>query len=161
MLFRSQAFITPQALLSVLKIDSFASPKLLPQSQFSVSLSSFKVVLHNQLQFASKVMTGELSDLALDTNVPDDQPFLSLTLCPLSVGVSVWPEDRTGQLLQYSLKVRLSLEVVDYAFLGLHHVVKPVDTDLWIQQQESQLDVTAKLISTNKNLLEEALRLIQ
>ena len=40
-----QAYITPQALISVLKIDSFSSPKLLPESQCSVAVASLKLVL--------------------------------------------------------------------------------------------------------------------
>ena len=147
-----QAYITPQALLSVLKIDSFASSKLLPESQLSVSVTSLKFVLHNHLQFAGKKLSGELSDLAVDPQIPDDHPFLQMTLSPLSISVSVWPEDKTGQLVQYSFKTKLSLEFVDYSFLGVHHVVKPADVDIWLQHQDSQLDVTTKIGSVDASV---------
>ena len=78
-----------------------------------------------------------------------DQPFLQASLCPLSVGVSVWPEDRAGQLLQYSVKTKITMEYVDYTFLGLHHLVKPADVNLWVQHPDSQLDITGKLASIN------------
>ena len=41
---------------------------------------------------------------------------LSESLCPLSVDVSLWPEDRSGQLQQYSVKTKITMEYVDYTF---------------------------------------------
>lgn len=140
-----QAYITPQALISVLKIDSFSSPKLLPESQCSVAVASLKLVLHNHLHFAGRRLTGELADLAVDPQLPEDQPVVQLVLAPVSVGASIWPEDKAGHLVQTSVKTRLSLEYVDYTFLGVHHFVKPADVDVWVQQQDQQLDLTAKL----------------
>ena len=142
--FGDQAFISPQALVSVMKIDSFSSPRLLPQSQCAVSFSSLKIVLHNHLQYAGRKMTGDLADLALDDQMPADQPMLSLSLSPVSLGVSSWPCERSDQLIQTSLKTRISVEFVDYCFLGVHHLIKPADVDVWLQYQESQMDVTAK-----------------
>ena len=145
-----QAFITPQALISVLKVDSVFSSRLLPESQISACISSLKLVLHNHLHYAGNTLTGEMADLALDTStLPDDHPWLSVSLSPVSVGVSVWPQDKGVQLVQFSVKSKISVEYVDYAFLGLHHLVKPVEVDVWLQQQESQLDMSVKTRSVD------------
>ena len=147
-----KAHIAPKSLLSVLKVDSFASPRLQPESQLSVAVTTLKLILHNQLHFAGKKLEGELSDLALDQQYPLDTPFLSLTCSPLSCGVSVWSEDRAGHLLQYSFKSKLAVEYVDFAFLGNHHFVKPSDIDLWVQQQNGQLDVSGRTGPVNASL---------
>ena len=63
--------------------------------------------------------------------------------------MSVWPQDKGVQLVQFSVKSKISVEYVDYAVLGLHHLVKPVEVDVWLQQQESQLDMSVKTRSVD------------
>ena len=140
-----QAYITPQSLISVMKIDSFSSPKLLPESQISASISSLRVVVHNHLHYAGKKLTNEFEDLALDSNFPLDQTVFKLCFTPLSVGTSKWPEENNSQLIQYSMKTKLSLEYVDYAFLGSHNFLKPTDMDVWVQCYRNQYDINIKV----------------
>ena len=147
-----QAFISPQSLLSVLKVDSFSSPSLQPESELSVSVTTLKLILHNQLHFAGRKFEDEMCDLALDQQHPLDTPFLSLSLSPLSLGINVWAEQRADQLIQYSFKSKLAVEYVDFAFLGKHHFIKPSDVDLWVQHQNSQLDVTARVGSVHASV---------
>ena len=104
-----QAFITPQALISVLKVDSYSSPKLLPDSQISASFSSLKIILHNHLHFAGRELKNEFEDLALDDHFPQDQAVFKVGLSPLDLGASIWPEEKSSQLIQCSLKTKLSL----------------------------------------------------
>ena len=55
---------------------------------------------------------------------PLDQTVFKLCVSPFSLGTSIWPEENNSQLVQYSMKTKLSLEYVDYAFLGAHKFLK-------------------------------------
>lgn len=118
---------------------------MLPESQISASISSLRVVVHNHLHYAGKKLTNEFEDLALDSNFPLDQTVFKLCFTPLSVGTSKWPEENNSQLIQYSMKTKLSLEYVDYAFLGSHNFLKPTDMDVWVQCYRNQYDINIKV----------------
>ena len=104
-----------------------------------------RVVVHNHLHYAGKKLTNEFEDLALDSNFPLDQTVFKLCFTPLSVGTSKWPEENNSQLIQYSMKTKLSLEYVDYAFLGSHNFLKPTDMDVWVQCYRNQYDINIKV----------------
>ena len=146
-----QAYISPLGLVSVLKVDSFSSPRLLPSSSLSVRCSSLLLHLHNHLHYAGQELSPglPLADLALDTSFPADQVLATLTVSPVALGASLWPQEEGGALVQASAKARLGIQYADQTFLALHQLLAPVECQLGLQVWRGQPDITASLGPTH------------
>ena len=142
-----QAYISPLALVSVLKVDSYSSPSLLPSSSLSVRASSLVVHLHNHLHYAGQQLAPNLplEDLELDTSFPPDQLLATLSVTPLTFGASLWPPEDGQPMMQSSLKARVGLDYVDQTFLALHPLVAPVEVQAGVQVWRGQADTSINI----------------
>ena len=142
-----QAYISPLALVSVLKVDSFSSPRLLPSSSLSLRASSILLHLHNHLHYAGQQLAPglPLEDLALDTSFPADQQLATLTVSRLALGSSLWPAEEGQAVVQTSVKARLAVHYVDQTFLALHPLLAPVEVQAGLQLWQGQTDATVSV----------------
>ena len=142
-----QAYISPLALVSVLKVDSYSSPTLLPSSSLSVRASSVAVHLHNHLHYAGQQLAPNLplEDLELDTSFPPDQLLATLSVTPLTLGASLWPPEDGQPMMQSSLKARVGLDYVDQTFLALHPLLAPVEVHAGVQVWRGQADTSINI----------------
>ena len=142
-----QAYISPLALVSALKVDSYSSPSLLPSSSLSVRASALVVHLHNHLHYAGQQLSPNLplEDLELDTSFPPDQLLATLSVTPLTLGASLWPPEDGQPMMQSSLKARAGLDYVDQTFLALHPLLAPVEVHAGMQVWRGQADTSINI----------------
>ncbi len=121
----TEAVISPRALVSVLRIDSIYSSKLIPSLQASVTVPSVVVDFFNQFHFCGNRLDGALKNFTLKSAFPMSQHIGRIKADAISLGADAWvsPEYKVGVLAR--AKLLLQVELVDYAFLAIHSLLEP------------------------------------
>ncbi len=112
----------PQALVSVVRVDSYHSPKLAPRLQASVKVDQARIAFVNQSANTSGSGDGELAALVFDNTV---------------MGVDCWS---LPQRANVRLNCRMQATFVDLHMLASHHVLLPTKmaAHSFLQSNEGQ-----------------------
>lgn len=140
-----EIIVTPKSLVSVMRVDSYFNPNMIPRIQGSIHLPSVVLNLSNHLHFHGQKLARQYGNYQLKEDHPMDQPVATLQLDSSLLGVDIWAKSPNS--LDMSINARLktspSVTVIDYAYLGSHHIVLP--TKIQVQANWNRNEKTDEL----------------
>lgn len=117
---QSNIIVTPQSLLSVVRVDSYFNPRLIPCVQASLKMEKINLNLHNHLRhITNKIPVGVIKSFPLD------QIVASLVLNAGFVGLDAWAHEGNLKEVNVRLKSQIQMTFVDTHLLARHHFLLP------------------------------------
>uniref|UniRef100_A0A0K2T0P4 Chorein N-terminal domain-containing protein n=1 Tax=Lepeophtheirus salmonis TaxID=72036 RepID=A0A0K2T0P4_LEPSM len=124
-LLEDEVIVTAKSLVSVLKVDSFFSPELIPKFQVSGKVSSLSLRFHNHFHFFSRERIPEFKEYHFYQAFPLDQAIFNIHLNSISFGLDNWNDKSNGSHLLFRLKSQMKVTFLDYKFLGINTFLSP------------------------------------
>ncbi|TRY71636.1 hypothetical protein TCAL_05294 [Tigriopus californicus] len=122
-----EVIVTPKSLVSVMRVDSYFNPNMIPRIQGSFHLPSVVLNLSNHLHFQGQKLARQYGNYLLKESHPMDQPVATLRLDSSLLGVDIWAKGFKCSDISVNsrLKTTPSVTVIDYAYLGSHYILLP------------------------------------
>lgn len=152
--------VKPQSLVSVIRVDSFYNPKLIPRFQASVRLDQVKISLVNQTRHLPS-MSSKVANI--------DQELAAFVLDGTVVGADCWLLPSGAMKVNGRMKSQFRVTCVDFALLANHHIIMPcrMSAHVYAQLSESkrwQVDQHVRLhrvVMKTGHFVHDALRNIE
>ena len=113
----AKLIVKPQSLVSVIRVDSYYNPNLIPQLQATIKMDQLKFSLVNQSQ--------HLPSLATTSNsIVSNQELAALTFNASVIGLDCW-SNHGNVRINARTKSQVDLTFVDFMMLANHYVMLP------------------------------------
>ena len=113
----AKLIVKPQSLVSVIRVDSYYNPNLIPQLQATIKMDQLKFSLVNQSQHLPSLATASNS-------IVSNQELAALTFNASVIGLDCW-SNHGNVRINARTKSQVDLTFVDFMMLANHYVMLP------------------------------------
>lgn len=143
----ADVIVQAKSLVSVMRVDSYFSPTLIPRVQMAVNVPSIRLDALNQLHFGGRELPSILKNYNLIPVFPLDQTVATLKLEQLSVGVDAWATLPANFRALIRTKTQIRIDLLDYSFLAMHSILDQTKIQAQINLDSKQTSKTVDIFA--------------